>query len=1332
MHDGFTIVEQNTSDRAAWGFRKCPFLFNAGAPMVPDHANNNFTDYSDSNFVRVCLDEPTGHQTLRLPDANPDPLSAPSRPLSMGTKYERDILHRQGNQPWSRTYSFSAKQHRWRPSLSGIVISTGNMHDLAGLPGLMSRIPSLQFTGTIERADKSVVWASEIVNRARFRCCYSNVIQDTFDTSMVEVGLGNDIESTELVLTVEIENLDVNDFLKSASGEYMKVTGVAEDKVTLTVERNVAPPGLSQGALAAVGVGETVTLAEETTSDDARSAVANITGSCFNGKFYQHQWSIHNSNITNVTRALKWAEHHSQLDNGLNAPNWFYKEWLHLDGSSMASAVPRDLIAYLFPNLTCYTHDKVSGQELPCDVLDINASMGYYGRPQTFASFVRKPQLTSLRESARQANVIMEDADGTDPANTAIIDSGVDGKSSSTTLVLESVMENLDLDEFIRTAAGEYMRVTYIADDGVTLTVERNAAPNGLTQGAMAAAAAGSTITLAQQKPGVQITWAGTRGLIDDRFMGLKNETRPIIIAQGCNIFDMSQEYFDFYRIYYKVSGWEDLVRRTVFRMEALYPDHPQQHWQDRLAKLRGDGFFSQQNFLGRFEQTEAYANINRTMKTSRYSDRSSPSTMSWPLPKPLEWTSKVNASRAAARQLRMMMQWFDASPGPGSSSLLLLAGGLKTAPGNLTGYYRVVDTREGRPLYEQCMTEQDKAKGVIPNYIYATTEWYSNIEMWAVGPDIGSTDTWLKVNSEAQTPDQIKEEWRELSEAFPVGYHSNEDIVFLPAATNVSQAELALQWAHVMLGEPINASVTVGEGRAFEGNIDIGEITDAERCFVCSCNQDKSAACGGLMHNREFSAAPAGQKCLLSDWGYECFDLSAVQNMSAALSFETPHADRFQQFPAASGRVVSTGSLQDITSLGVQGTPIMGFSRRDKTNDISKSGYRTDGLQVGGQQAVTQLRFGGHETTGTWPPSTAECLAIGCSPVDPVHTNIPEQLFGCHCAPDVIRRDTDLWDAVPARADLLQRNFSANASEISNVLNLPANDGILLSTGNLEDVTLDSSSMTGLNITGDLVVHGWLQFGSGKHAGSCDWTECSDPAHMQTSGFLIPTSDHVLGWEKRAASICSETELGLPVGLLANPTEWLTLDNTCWNSKFGSYCFQLQVSRIEECLSVGNNESRSLVVASRYNIAKLTSGLGTTDLPYEIFNYDCKPDPFFPHASTSAQVCLVVFRYPIDEHIQKGLSRKPRYYLTGGGDDKSKVAEFATKLNHTRIRRWQWQVADVYQCLNKACGDLFDAETILDLVDEPVEVLTRITTDYCAAQGIQALSAETDFQTVN
>jgi hypothetical protein len=41
---------------------------------------------------------------------------------------------------------------------------------------------------------------------------------------------------------------------------------------------------------------------------------------------------------------------------------------------------------------------------------------------------------------------------------------------------------------------------------------------------------------------------------------------------------------------------------------------------------------------------------------------------------------------------------------------------------------------------------------------------------MWAVGPEIGSTDAWLKVYSEAEAPHEIEESWQELSESFPVG----------------------------------------------------------------------------------------------------------------------------------------------------------------------------------------------------------------------------------------------------------------------------------------------------------------------------------------------------------------------------------------------------------------------------------------------------------------------------------------------------------------------------------------------------------------------------------
>ena len=72
--------------------------------------------------------------------------------------------------------------------------------------------------------------------------------------------------------------------------------------------------------------------------------------------------------------------------------------------------------------------------------------------------------------------------------------------------------------------------------------------------------------------------------------------------------------------------------------------------------------------------------------------------------------------------------------------------------------------------------------------------------------------------------------------------------------------------------------------------------------------------------------------QCLITDWAQECFNTSLLYNETSFLMFETPQADRFLQFPDASGRVISTGNLEDITALGVQGTPILGFSRRQAT----------------------------------------------------------------------------------------------------------------------------------------------------------------------------------------------------------------------------------------------------------------------------------------------------------------------------------------------------------------------------------------------------------------
>ena len=81
-------------------------------------------------------------------------------------------------------------------------------------------------------------------------------------------------------------------------------------------------------------------------------------------------------------------------------------------------------------------------------------------------------------------------------------------------------------------------------------------------------------------------------------------------------------------------------------------------------------------------------------------------------------------------------MEWRDAQRG-GSSIMLL--NGVSTAPDELKGFYAVIPSRyeHGRPVYQQL--------GVAaPNYIYATTEWYSSIEMWAVGPPISLFGTFF------------------------------------------------------------------------------------------------------------------------------------------------------------------------------------------------------------------------------------------------------------------------------------------------------------------------------------------------------------------------------------------------------------------------------------------------------------------------------------------------------------------------------------------------------------------------------------------------------------
>ena len=131
--NGFRLVEQHSESE--WGYRECPFLFNAGRPRDLD-TQTNLTKHSVGNFVRVCLDSPTRNHEISLPNAIPDPHTSPSRQVAYGTHFETLLPDRQGNQAWSRLKSF--QNVSWQPTLSGVIITSGNLQDLASLPGLKS------------------------------------------------------------------------------------------------------------------------------------------------------------------------------------------------------------------------------------------------------------------------------------------------------------------------------------------------------------------------------------------------------------------------------------------------------------------------------------------------------------------------------------------------------------------------------------------------------------------------------------------------------------------------------------------------------------------------------------------------------------------------------------------------------------------------------------------------------------------------------------------------------------------------------------------------------------------------------------------------------------------------------------------------------------------------------------------------------------------------------------------------------------------------------------------------------------------------------------------
>ncbi|EKX44912.1 hypothetical protein GUITHDRAFT_139506 [Guillardia theta CCMP2712] len=605
-------------------------------------------------------------------------------------------------------------------------------------------------------------------------------------------------------------------------------------------------------------------------------------------------------------------------------------------------------------------------------------------------------------------------------------------------------------------------------------------------------------------------------------------------VPSDCTIFNFSSNFFDYFRIYYDVSGWEDMVLRQADLIEMLYVRREL----PTIVDLTGIGYVT-------LIETYSSDSIN----------------LSAPL------TSQMQEAVDSAERVRKAIGWRRFYQNTSMGTLKLLTGA-KTS--NASGFYHMTEMQmHGRPVFRQ-------QNG--PNFLYYNKEAYSSVLYWAVGSSMNSYNINLKTISDALVPNDIDTAWEEWSEDFPVGYNLNHDIIIQDVPSNVTQTEFALLWMN-MMGVHVDQRELLATANDFENRFQLGPVTDAERCFRCCC-KNGADVCNVVPSLALPSDTDPSKACDYTDTyntqsgSYICYNktLLSKRNASMRIVFDTPQADRYLQYPAASGKVITTGNLEDITAIGIQGAPLLGYSR----------------LNRGTKETVVHLKFGKNHPS-LWPPSHDVCLSIGCSADNNVNVNTPEMLLGCHCSPDIQALNGSLWDSPQVRADLSPRKGTPTPPKLRNSLRVPVQDGILLTTGNLEDVLLEYGQATGLQVNSNLQVYGWLQFGSGSHAGECNWTDCNDKDHLLNSGFQLRSNDFLLGWNTSLKSQCSNL-ITEPLQSLQN-LNLTSLDSKCYKSDFGTFCLNLTVSNLSQCFRSCKDQSCSLIWASRFNLVSLSSG---------------------------------------------------------------------------------------------------------------------------------------------
>jgi len=352
------------------------------------------------------------------------------------------------------------------------------------------------------------------------------------------------------------------------------------------------------------------------------------------------------------------------------------------------------------------------------------------------------------------------------------------------------------------------------------------------------------------------------------------------------------------------------------------------------------------------------------------------------------------------------------------------------------------------------------------------------------------------------------------------------------------SRMELALLFMRLQAAE---AGHDLGPGTEWEALLTrhtFGNVTNAEVCFACCCGamhegHVASGVCPKVRRRPQFCVGgdrdgttcetnadcvedgwctdDPTQSCFEGDHGFECFDLGNRPNYTTTVNFTTPSKHQRLQFPDASGTVITTGNLQDVTRLGTLEKPLVGQSTNTTTTTLQFARCAAGDESCGVQQVSDTL-----VSNTLLIPSSADGIMLSTGNLEDV-TLDSGAMSGLRITGDLhltgLLSFSDATDEsgflLPPRAPSREYSSPSGRQRAGNrspgqlsvqvgasfltleveprssaarpdvaFLTVPATDGIIVSSGNLEDVTAEVGAMTSLSVGGGSYMEGGLTIG--------------------------------------------------------------------------------------------------------------------------------------------------------------------------------------------------------------------------------------------------------------